>query len=198
MSAQIIDHDELIIRMLASDDDQAVKILFNQYYELLSDVTYQLIHDRETCDDLIQELFINIWLKRHSLNLHKPLSHYLIRAVLNRARNYKRDKNRSKEILTDNFKEFESSLLSVTSDSSLHVGDIKKLLKQAKASMSPRTRVIFMLSRDRSMTYREIAVHLGISVKTVEKNQTIALRILRDALKLYMKTILLNLTLPLE
>lgn len=194
----IIDHDELIIRMLASDDDQAVKVLFDQYYTLLSDVTFQLVHDKETSDDLIQELFINIWIKRHSINLHKPLSHYLIRAAMNRARNNRRDRSRSKEILTDNFKEYENSMFSIPADSDLQVNDIKALWKHANTLMSPRTRVIFMLSRKRSMSYKEIAAHLGVSVKTVEKNLTQALRILREVFKPYMKTILFFLTLPLE
>lgn len=198
MPGQQIDHDEFIIRMLASDDDRAVKILFEQYYDLLSDVLYQSIHDRDTGDDIIQELLLNIWLKRKSINLRPPLSHYLVRAAMNRGKNYKRNRLRTREILTFDFKEFENLGLSIPADSDLEIRDIKNLWKEAKKSMKPRTRIIFTLSRKRSMTYKEIALHLGISVKTVEKNLSQALRILHEFFKPYLKAIIVMLALPMD
>lgn len=185
MSGSIIDHDELIIRMLATDDDQAIKILFDQYYVLLNKVAMQLVRDPGASNDLVQELFIAIWTKRHSIKLHKPLAHYLVKSTMNRALNYIRNRARSKEFSIFSFKDFENTLLSNPADTSLLVSDIKALWDLAASKMTPRTRVVFMLSRDQGMSYKEIAAHLGISVKAVEKNLTQALRILREVFKAY-------------
>jgi RNA polymerase sigma-70 factor, ECF subfamily len=187
MADAMDDHDELIIGLLSDDDDRGYKILFDQYYQLLSDILWQLIHDRERGDDIIQEILMSIWLRRYTIKLYKPLSHYLMRAAINRAHNYKRDRSRSKEILTDDFKEFENHVLSAPADTSLEITDIKSLRRHAIQLMRPRSRIVFLLSRKSAMTYKQIAAHLNISVKTVEKHMSKALVVLRDVLKPYLK-----------
>ncbi|RAO75141.1 RNA polymerase sigma factor [Dyella jiangningensis] len=54
------------------------------------------------------------------------------------------------------------------------------LLRQALLSLPPRWRQVYLLSRMEGMTYAQIAVHCGISVKTVEKHMTNALAALFD------------------
>lgn len=54
------------------------------------------------------------------------------------------------------------------------------LLRQALLSLPPRWRQVYLLSRMEGMTYAQIAVHCGISVKTVEKHMTNALAALCD------------------
>ncbi len=191
MPVRRIDQEDFILSMLASDDEQAVKILFDQYREFLFDIVSQYINNTADADDLIQELFISIWTKRHTLQITKPLDRYLAKSVLNRVRNFKRDNRRSKEIVITDFDTLENSLLEVPADSALTAGDINFLWEKAKAKMPDHVRITFMLNRKWKMSYSEIAAYLGISKKTVEKNISQALQILREIFKTYFSIVVL-------
>lgn len=190
MPARRFDQDEFILRMLASDDEQAVKVLFDQYHEFLFDIACQYI-DSEDADDLIQELFITLWTKRHTLQITRPLDRYLAKSILNRVRNFRRDNRRSKEIVTIDFDSFENTLLDIPADSALTANDITLLWEKAKNRMPDHVRVTFLLSRKWAMSYSEIAAYLGVSKKTVEKNISQALRILREVFKAYFSVMIL-------
>lgn len=190
-----IDHDELILQMLAADDEQAIRILFDQHHALLSAVVYEHVEDRKTTEDIIQELFIYLWVKRHSLKFRKPLTFFLLRAVMNRIRNHKRQRWRRREVIVTDFLRAEHGNSTRAPDSELHVRDMRQLWAVAKRKMSPRVRVTYILSRKKKMSYPEIAAQLGISVKAVEKNISSALTILREVFGPYLHPILLLATL---
>lgn len=191
MPARRIDQEDFILRMLASNDEQAVKILFDQYHEFLFDIVSHYVNNTADADDLIQELFISIWTKRHTLQITKPLDRYLAKSALNRVRNFKRDNRRSKEVTITNFDTLENSLLEIPADSALTASDINFLWEKAKAKMPDHVRVTFMLHRKWDLSYSEIAAYLGVSKKTVEKNMSQALQILREIFKTYFSIVLL-------
>lgn len=191
MPAHGIDQDDFILRMLAADDEQAMNILFDQYYEFLFDIVCQYVKRIEDADDLIQELFISIWTKRHTLQITKPIDRYLAKAILNRVRNLNRDNQRAKEIAVHDFNVFEKSQVNIPADSSLTANDITLLWQQAKSKMPDHVKVTFLLSRKWGMSYAEIAAYLGVSKKTVEKNISQALRILREVFKTYFSVVAL-------
>lgn len=61
--------------------------------------------------------------------------------------------------------------------------DIEPLFYYYTAKLPPKTRSVFLMSREGGLTYREIAENLAISVKTVEKQMSRALSKLREFLK---------------
>jgi RNA polymerase sigma-70 factor (ECF subfamily) len=67
-----------------------------------------------------------------------------------------------------------------------NVDELSARIHEAIDRLPPQCRAIFLLSRNEEMKYREIAEHLRISVKTVEKQMGIALEKLRNHLKPYL------------
>jgi RNA polymerase sigma-70 factor (ECF subfamily) len=65
----------------------------------------------------------------------------------------------------------------------LAAADLQRSLHEAIAKLAPGAREIFLLSRQRGLTYNEIAMLLDISVKTVETQMSRALRALRQRLQ---------------
>lgn len=190
MPGRIFDQDDFILHMLLNDDEQGLVLLFDQYYEVLHDLVTAIIHSPEDGDDLIQELFISVWSKRHTLKLSKPLSRYLLKAAQNRAKNHIRDNRRRKTIPIDDVDLLENRVVTQPVDSALSAEDIDKLWSIARTRMSSKVRVTFMLSRNFQMTYPEIASYLGVSIKAVEKNISTALQILREVFSIYLKSCL--------
>ncbi len=183
------DQDDTVLAMLAAGDKQAMKILFVRYYDLLFVVVNKYINNPEDTDDLIQDLFINIWSKKNTLHLTKTLARYLLKSALNRTRNVIRDKGRSPEILWDphTLPENENTSQLMDACSNLDIREIIRLEARAKQRMSPRVRFTYMLRRKMKLTNPQIAAHLGITVKGVEKNMSVAMRILKDIFKSYFK-----------
>jgi RNA polymerase sigma-70 factor (ECF subfamily) len=64
--------------------------------------------------------------------------------------------------------------------------EVEAAIATAIAALPPRTREVFVMSRERGMRYSEIAEQLGISVKAVEANMSRALRMLRESLAPYL------------
>ncbi len=75
--------DEKLVALLRKDDRGAFELVYNKYATELYASAYNLLRDKETCEDLIQELFADVWQKRHSLHIHS-LKAYLYRATRNR------------------------------------------------------------------------------------------------------------------
>ena len=67
-------------------------------------------------------------------------------------------------------------------DAETEASELQDAIRDAIAALPPRTREVFLLSRERNLRYSEIAEQLGVTVKAVEANMSRALRQLRDKL----------------
>ncbi len=165
---------------LREGDEQALRRIFDRHYPALLGDVYRIVPDEDAGQDLVQEVFVELWRKRAVLDIHTSLRAYLRRAAVNRALTYLKNQRRL---------HFSGDDWSQTVDTSHH--DIRRqeeqetleqALHRAIAALPEKCRVVFSLSRFEQRSHREIAEQLGISVKTIENQITKAMRILRDAL----------------
>jgi len=147
---------------------------------LLSDI-YRLIPDESTCQDLAQELFVDLWNKRESLDIHTSLRAYLRRAAVNKSLNYIKANKRFQFEDTDELGNLPDTA-SQDSTKREKQDNLEEALHAAIDTLPEKCRVVFNLSRFEQLSHREIAEKLGISVKTIENQITKAMKILRDAL----------------
>ena len=177
-SADLSEYEWLLA--LREGDERALRQLFDRYYPPLLGDVYRIVPDEDTCQDLVQEVFVELWRKRAALDIHTSLRAYLRRAAVNRALTYLKNQRRLR---------FDGDDWSQTADTSAH--DIRQqeeqetrelALHRAIATLPEKCRVVFSLSRFEHRSHREIAELLGISVKTIENQITKAMRMLRDAL----------------
>ncbi len=179
------DIDDQILSLLKDNKTEALNLMYDLYYYPVIKIAFKITHDHDAAKDIAQELFLNIWLKRHQLSIQKPVKFYLIRSVINRCMNYLRDHcktNRSPIGITarvnDNWGE-----------ESLRHEDLKRLVEASLDMLPPRCKLIFGLSRWQGMNNAEISLYLGISIKAVEKQITKALKHLRSNLKPYLSSL---------
>lgn len=166
---------------LREGDESALRRIFDRHYSRLIGVIYRIVPDEDSCQDLAQEVFVELWRKRSELDIHTSLRAYLHRAAVNRALNYLKT---SRRFVFD-----EPEHLARTADSSVRdIGNkveqetLEAALHAAIETLPEKCRVVFSLSRFEQLSHREIAERLGISVKTIENQITKAMKILRDAL----------------
>ena len=172
-------HDKELIALLKSDNERAVSEIFTQHYAFLCRAIIRVVKDAHIAEDLAQDVFYDLWKRRHELDISTSVRAYLRRAGINKTLNYIRDK----KIKWDD--EDHLSLLVSDGPSApqlLEGKDLEALIEKTIDGMPERCRLIFTLSRFEEMSYKEIAGALNISVKTVENQISKALRILRRVL----------------
>ncbi len=169
------------LQQLRSGDESALRRIFDRYYAVLLGDVYRILPDEDTCQDLAQEVFVELWRKRSDLDIHTSLRAYLRRAAVNRAINHLKSNRR--------FTFEEPHKMADTADtaerdiSGKHEQDtLEEALHAAIDTLPEKCRVVFSLSRFEHMSHREISERLGISVKTIENQITKAMKILRQAL----------------
>ncbi len=165
-------------------DRAAFERLFRAYYGRLADYVVRLVESPDAAEDVVQGMFIALWNRRESLPDIEALPAYLHRAVRNRALNHLRDQRRARgreHVVTSTTEDEPGIEPSVEAD--LQVADLDAVLQRALHTLAPRTREVFVLSRQHELTYQQIASTLGISVKTVETLMGRALRALRTTLR---------------
>lgn len=166
---------------LDADNPALLKGLFERYYPLMVGDIYRLIPDVDTCRDLAQEVFIELWSKRARLDIQGSFRAYLRKSAVNRALNHIKQQRRF------SYEETEQDLQAADESSDDHAALLERdiaedRLRRAIEALPEKTRIVFCLSRFERLSHKEIAERLGISTKTIENQITRAMRLLREAL----------------
>lgn len=166
---------------LRRGDEKALRAIFDCYYKrMLSDV-YRLVPDMAVCKDLVQDVFLELWRKRETLDVHTSLGAYLRRAAVNRAINYL--KTRRPVGISDAADWAEAADPAPQEAAQREQQEqLETQLYQAIDQLPEKCRLVFAMSRFEHLSHKEIAERLDISVKTIENQITKAMKMLRDAM----------------
>lgn len=173
------------LEAMRTGDERAFENIVRAYAEPLCGFAYSHVHSRDAAQDLVQELFCWMWDHRHTLEVPRSVRAYMFSATRNRSINWLRGRNRELAFHTRLMRD------EVVRDSSArdavgeHFGalELSEALARGVAELPPRCREVFTLTRDRGLSYAEVAQVLGISRNTVEIHMTRALSILREKLR---------------
>lgn len=175
------DHILTDIRLLAlikTGDRHAFEIIYNKYWSRLYLSAFNLLRDTQACEDIIQDIFVQLWLRRESVAIG-CLSSYLHTAVRYQVFNL----IRSGKANRFSIEQVTEPASSENIDDLLTEKDLNNLLNERVYSLPDKCREIFLLSRNNHLSNREIAAILNIAPKTVENQLTIAIRRLRLSMK---------------
>jgi len=187
--------EEDVLSKLAKDDRKAFEHLFKTYYTELCRFALKYVRNEIASEEIVQEVFINIWERRSELNINSSIKAYLYTAIRNRSFNYiklqlpKEQKKTDVEVLST----FEAN----DNEEELRMEDLKAYVSEAIETLPKKCKAIFVMSRNAGMTYKEIAEELEISVKTVENQIGLALKKLREQLNPIWDKIMLSVILML-
>lgn len=159
--------------------------LFRKYYTMLCNYAYKFLKDIDTAEEIIQDLFFNIWEKRHDITIESSVKSYLYKSVYNRSMLMLRHKNieiRYEKYLKDN-----ESLTESDVSGDIDAEELAMVIDKTLEELPERRRKIFSLSRFEGLKYHEIAKKLSLSVKTIESNMGKALKLFRKNIKAYLE-----------
>lgn len=166
--------DDKLLALIKKDDLAAFEIIYNKYWSKLYLSAYNILRDKHESEDVVQEILVNLWAKRATLNI-MSLNAYLYSSI--RYKIFKIIK--SGKVMSEFFEEVEKLNIENEAESLMLEKDIARLLDQKVAQLPEKCRKIFILSRKEHLSTKEIAERLGVSPKTVENQITIAIKKLR-------------------
>jgi len=175
---------------LKEGDKEIFEEIYRLYYAPLCFYCMRYVGDMEEAKEIVQGLFLKIWIKRSDLEINTSLKSYLYRAVQNYALNYLQQQKIKQRYVID--KEHFPVSQSQNGQLKMEEEELKKVIKRAILELPEKRRKIFELSRFEDMKYNQIAEHLAISVKTVEAQMSKSLSYLRVVLKEYLTVILIQ------
>ena len=164
-----------LISRVRAGDRKAFDELCRKYYAMLVSYARLFLRD-DWAEDVVQDVFYNVWQRRETLDDSNSLYKYLLRSVYNRSLNYL-DKNRRAGEYGAYYRERIAALGSsyYAPDNSpvvqkLYNDDLRASLDAAIESLPPKCREVFRLSYIEDLSNREIGEQLGISPRTVENH----------------------------
>jgi RNA polymerase sigma-70 factor (ECF subfamily) len=178
-----------IIREISAGSEKAFENLFKKHYSGLCGYAVKYVWDLDQAEEIVQDLFYNLWNKKNNLTIDISIEAYLFRAVRNACLNYlKHQKVRQQHANT-----VKSNPLSDSSSdhNPLETLELQHKIEEVVDSLPPERKKIFQLSRFEGLKYKEIADQLGLSVKTVEAQMGKALKTLRENLAEYLAMLIL-------
>ncbi|MBL7930656.1 MAG: RNA polymerase sigma-70 factor [Bacteroidia bacterium] len=175
-------------QLISQGDKKVFEQVFNTYYQLLCNYACSMLKDIDEAEEVVQNMFFNIWNKRESLQVNTSIKSYMYRATHNDCLN----KIKHGKVRTVYAQDYKSSTSIQDHDSAqvLQAKELGNTINRAIDTLPEQCGLVFKLSRFENLKYQEIADRLNISVKTVENHMGKALKILRTELKDYLHLII--------
>lgn len=158
--------------------------LFKQYYPSLCAYACSILGNNTDAEDVVQTLFIKLWVRRSQLSIQHNIKAYLFQATRNNCLLLLR--NRTHKLLATNVTHTAVLTESVNAQNNLQASEILTIIRQTYNSLSDRKKEIFSLIRHEGFKYHEAAAMLNISVKTIEKAMGQVLKLFRRNLAEYL------------
>ncbi|RYY30508.1 MAG: sigma-70 family RNA polymerase sigma factor [Sphingobacteriaceae bacterium] len=167
MNFNSFDSEKELLLEVAAGNEFAFRKLFNLHHQKLGTYIYRITENQELAEEVVQDVFLKIWLNRKALEKVQNFNAYLFTVSKNHALNCLRQQ--SKEWLQQKtwFTEQENLIENET-------GNYYKLLDKAIDRLPKQQQKIYLLSRHERLRYSEIAAKLNLSKETVKKYLKIA------------------------
>lgn len=156
------------IREIIEGDEQAFGLFMDIYSKDLFVFAQGYVRSRETAEEIVSDVFLEVWHNRHTLDQIKSMKSWLLTIVRNKAISYLRKNNI--EISTVSFDYIEDFFLPpvVSPDEQIISKEELEHIHQAINNLSPKCKEVFLLAKIEKLPYKEISSMLNISVKTID------------------------------
>ncbi|RBL91441.1 RNA polymerase sigma factor [Chitinophaga flava] len=176
-----IHEDRILFSRIASGDEAAFRILYHRYNAVLSVSVRKLLRSEEAAAEVLQEVFLKVWLLRHTLETIENPAGWMYTMASNYSlsilRKVAREKYRVEAITHDDIEDS----LDVTEK--FRVKELQGHIKNAIEQLPPSRREVFVMNTQDGKSRKEIAEALDISEHTVKNQLVTARKFIREYLE---------------
>ena len=169
--------DEQLVAEMLNGAEFAFDEIHARYAHKMYMYAFNILNKKQECEDIIQNIFITLWLKREGINIQN-LASYLFKAVKFQVFNY----FRSNKISDEDLKRLNIIDISNTASKNMEFEELEASIDKSVQMLPNRCKKIFILSRFEHKSHKEIAKELNISVQGVKNQISKALKIIKNSL----------------
>lgn len=166
---------------VAVGDTRAFRQIFDALFSNLTKFSFSFVHSKEAAIEIVDELFVQLWVKRADIMKINDLRVYLYTATKNASLNYISKK--AKQIELEPYENLQVQMTDLVSPVQIMISkEMLQKIKEAIDSLPPRCKLIFKFVREDGLSYSEVAEILGLSIKTIDSQMVIAVARIRAKL----------------
>ncbi|HVI44848.1 MAG TPA: RNA polymerase sigma-70 factor [Chitinophaga sp.] len=173
--------DSLLLKQVADGDESAFRRLFDMYADRIYGVAFAYTGSKEQSEEIVQDVFMKIWLKREHLSQVENISNYIFiiarNLVINLLHRQKREKNYLQQLLTT------AEEVPQSPESEYVLKESRRLITDAINQLSPQQRTVYQLTQIQGMKLAEAAAELGLSRNTARNHLARATQCIREYLR---------------
>ena len=166
----------------ALKDERVFKDIYRQYFVKLYRFAFSLVRCRESAEEIVHDVLINLWKKRNDFTEIENLNVYLYVSVKNLSLNYLRDQAKHNHADIETIYN-EANYISIDPESLMITRERADNLNASINKLPVRCKMIFNLIKIDGLKYKEVASLLNISTKTVENQLVIAIKKIAEAIR---------------
>jgi len=170
--------DEGLLTLLQEGHEYALARIYKKYWDRLYLSAHAILKDSQACEDIIQEIFLKLWLNREVISIETSLPAYLHASV----RYAVFRQIRSGRVREDIFDHLYERIQAGSDYDNIEYKELAQQINDLVDRLPDKCRAVYKLSREQHLSHKEIALQMNISPKTVENHLTKALSFLRVSL----------------
>lgn len=172
------DNEQALFIRIAEGDETAFSVCYAEYGRVLLPFLIRLVGSRDSAEEVIQEIFLKVWLYRDRLaEVENPKS-WLFRVAANTGRNWLKKKMTDEQKMRQHQRQWDVPDSSLSEQVDLK--SIAGVVQRTILSFPPQRRRIYQMSREEGLKPSEIATQLDLSVSTVKNTLLSALKTIRE------------------
>lgn len=181
---------------IRNDNQSAFEVVFLRYYSSLCSYAFSLIGNKDTSEEIVQDIFVKFWDNRNQIEINSSLKAYLYRTVHNQCINHLESRKIRNQYSKNQMLAYEKNLTEIVPFSddypiaNLIAQELEEKIQKSINALPEQCREVFLLIRMQKKSYQEVANQLGISVNTVKTQMQRAIFKLKDMLQEYLPVII--------
>ena len=176
----MIDAELELLEQIRLRNKAVYESFYKQHYKTFYAFAYNYIRKHEVAEEIVHDVFVNIWNKADQINITQSFKSYVIRSVVNSALNFLKKEKADAEKY-EKYSHWTAGSLNYETDIAEKELLLLKLEKAIEL-LPPQCRKIMMMSRFQKLKQQEIADQLNISIKTVKNHLTFGFAKIRTIL----------------
>ena len=172
-----------LIQQFIDGNEEAFEKLYTQYKPVLCKFIQTFINDSALTDDIVQEVFVAVWLNRNNIDPDQSFSSYLMTSARNKIYDFFKETAKNRQMIEQRW--LNLSEAGNGTEEALVSLELDELVDSALKQLSSRKRVIFELAKLKGKSHSEIAEQLGISKNTVKNHMVDSLKYLKEVIGKY-------------
>ncbi|MCD0487932.1 RNA polymerase sigma-70 factor [Pedobacter sp. MC2016-14] len=174
--------DQMLVVRLKDLDKQAFEQLYHRYAQKLFYYALKFVKSPEMAEDIVHDVFVKVWDNLNDLNPDFSIQAYLYRITHNSLLNLLKRGTVESRIVKEMLQHAEQT--TPNTDQAFQYKEALQQTKQAIATLPPKRKQIYELSRYDGLSHRQIAITLNIADSTVNNQMVKAIKSIRDFLSL--------------